>query len=349
MANGKILLVPGTQATSLRGNGKTVYNAVRVEVGLGDEAIHKRTPKQVGTLLSMRHLSNKLDPIATSQEPGTEVKSGEVLRTPYNKWPPKWIDHWFGYDWRADLRFNANRLLDQLRSLSNSGNDGRWNLIGHSQGGLLIVLASKMANSADEFAGMVRRVALVGCPLAGTMRAVEALLFGREDLGKENREDVMDAARTWPALYQMLPAWPAARDAKGQPRDPAKQFIWPGGWSSARGTPPNDDMLTRARETQALLCQPFSHLVPAVKIITIMGRRQPTPVSVQLQKNGRYVQKYAEEKGDGLVPKEKTNAHIGPSGGSFDTRVTYRGKTIKKHALLCRDASVRRRIKNFFS
>lgn len=148
----RTLLVPGTQATTLvdRDNNTVVYNAVRAAMNQlppGDQfiTVNNRTPEQLGALLSMKHTSGRLPPTATSLEPGTELIPGDVVQTPYNELP----DHEsFPYDWRADLRFNANRLLRRLRA----GADVRWNLIGHSQGGLLIVLASKMLDNQHEFA-----------------------------------------------------------------------------------------------------------------------------------------------------------------------------------------------------
>ena len=85
-------------------------------------------------------------------EDGTFVVKGEVLRVPYDGLP---VDIWWRYDWRADLRFNAHKLLQTLRDESQNG--VRWNLIGHSQGGLVIVLASKLAESPREFASIVGR------------------------------------------------------------------------------------------------------------------------------------------------------------------------------------------------
>ena len=226
MADERTLLVPGTQATTLRDDkGNTVYNAVRVQLLIGRGDIGDRNPEQLGKLVSMKHAPGRLKPVRTSLEYGTHIVRGDVLRTPYDGLP---VTNWFRYDWRADLRFSANRLLQFLREEAETGL--RWNLIGHSQGGLVIVLASKLARSPREFASMVGRVVLVGSPLAGTVRAVEALLFGRADMGKGNLPGLLAAARTWPAAYQMLPAWPAALGADGSPRPPTEQFIWPDGW-----------------------------------------------------------------------------------------------------------------------
>jgi pimeloyl-ACP methyl ester carboxylesterase len=333
------LLVPGTQATTLRDqNGTVVYNAVRVQFIIGRNDLGDRDPAQVGKLLSMEHTPGRLKPARTSLEDGTYVVRGDVLRTPYDGLP---VTEWFRYDWRADLRFNANKLLQFLRDETQGGT--RWNLIGHSQGGLIIVLASKLAESPREFASMVGRVALVGAPLAGTVRALEAILFGREDLGRENLPGILAASRTWPALYQMLPAWPAAVDQKGKPLPPEQQLIWPAGWGGLMREGIQEDLLQRARETQALLTGPFSHLAPGVDTLTVMGKRQTTPLSVPKRADG-FVQEYATEKGDSLVPEATTSAHIGPL--VLDRRKIYAGK-VNAHALLCIDPDVQKLIGKF--
>ena len=344
MADERTLLVPGTQATTLRDrDGETVYNAVRVALLIGRDDIGDRDPDELGKLVSMEHTQGQLEPVRTSLEDGNRIVKGDVVRTPYiglhNGHP---VTDWFPYDWRADLRFNANRLLQFLREEAQPGS--RWNLIGHSQGGLLIVLASKLAGSPYEFASMVGRVVLVGCPLAGTVGAVKALLLGGDDLGEQYRPGLLAAVRTWPALYQMLPAWEeAAVDANGSPRPPTEQFIWPGGWGDQLKAkdPIQADLLLRARETQALLTGPFSHLVPAVDTLTIMGQEQQTPISAHLGDDGNI--KYEPGKGDGHVPEGITNEHIGKS---TDRRVVLRG--LKDHAMLCSDLEIQNWISRFF-
>lgn len=334
------LLVPGTQATSLKDEDGTVYNAVRVQLRIGRGDVGDRDPDEVGALLSMEHAPGRLQPVRTSLEAGTFVRKGEVLRVPYDGLP---VDVWWRYDWRADLRWNALKLLTTLRQESHDGR--RWNLIGHSQGGLVIILASKLAASPREFASMVGRVVLVGAPIAGTVRALEAILFGREDMGEENAPGLLAAARTWPALYQMLPSWPSALDNNEKPRPREKQFNQPGGWGKLMNGahPIQEDLLTRARETQALLTGPFSHLA-GVDTLTVMGKRQMTPISVPL-KGGKYVQKYKNQKGDSLVPEKITSRHLGDP--VHDRRKIFTGK-VNAHAMLCIDPDVQKLVSVFF-
>ncbi len=334
------LLVPGTQATALRDREGTIYNVVRVQLLVGRSDIGDRDPDALGRLLAMEHVPERLSPEKSTLEPDNFVARGDVLRVPYDGLP---VDIWWRYDWRADIRWNALKLLSTLREESRGGR--RWNLIGHSQGGLVIILASKLAESPREFASMVGRVVLVGAPIAGTVRALEAILFGRADLGDEHLPGLLAAARTWPALYQMLPSWAAALDNNGDPRPPDKQFDQPGGWGAltSADAPIREDLLLRARETQALLTGPFSHL-GSVDVLTIFGKQQMTPIHVAL-KGSTYEQKYRNQMGDGLVPEKITQKHIGAP--VHDRRLVLT-KPVKAHAMLCVDPDVQDVIDTFF-
>jgi pimeloyl-ACP methyl ester carboxylesterase len=339
----RTLLVPGTQATTLRdGDGNLVYNAVRVQLIIGRDDLGDRTGDQVAQLLGMEHDPGQLAPKRTSLEDGTEVRTGAVLRTPYDGLP---VTDWFRYDWRSDLRYNAKKLLRFLQDSSPEG--GRWNLIGHSQGGLLIVLASKLAGEPREFAKLVGRVVLVGTPLAGTMRATEAILFGRDDLGADLKPAILAAARTWPALYQMLPAWPAVRGKDNRsPLPEDAQFTQPGGWPGLLDVENGiqSHLLQRARETQALLTGPFSHLAPGVDTLVIFGKHQKTPISVP--RSGQTIKnEYRNQQGDSLVPEKLSQSFLGSP--VHDRRIIYTGR-VRAHAFLCIDEDVQRDIKTFF-
>jgi len=335
----RTLLVPGTQATVLTdGTGKRVYNAVRVGLQIGRRDLGKRDPDEVGRLLAMEHVPGQLKATKTSLEAGTFILKGEVVKVPYDGLSR--TDE-FRYDWRADLRYNALRLLALLRDEAKNGQ--RWNLIGHSQGGLIIVLASKLAESPREFATLVGRVALVGTPLAGTVRALDALLFGREDLGAERLRGILAAARTWPALYQMLPAWRAAVTPTGEELPFEKQFIFSEGWAGHATQGIQADLLQRARETQALLRGPFSYMSPGVEVLVLFGKRQDTPTHVE-RDGDIFSQDYSSAAGDSLVPELLTGAFLGEA--AYETRISVSGN-IKAHAMLCADPEIQSRIRKF--
>lgn len=340
----RTLLVPGTQASTLADqHGTPVYNAVRVSLGFQKSELGGRPPDEWQALLSMEHAPGSLVPVRTSLLPGVEIHASGVVRTPYDRmlafaapWP---------YDWRGDIRYNAQLLLEELRA--NRPADGRWNLIGHSQGGLVIVAASAMTASLAEFGQLVARVILVGSPLAGTMRAAEAILWGSEGLGKANVDAARGMARTWPALHQMLPSWGAVVDAEGEPIPPAGQFTQPGGWPGAWGEGIQPDLLRRAVELQDLLHGPFSRMA-GVATLAILGNRQMSPVTV-VRTGDEYPDDraaMANQKGDSLVPYRRT---LDWGGQPYANRVVAFGGKVERHAMLCADEDVIRTTRSFLA
>jgi pimeloyl-ACP methyl ester carboxylesterase len=332
----RTLLVPGTQATSLADqNGTVVYNAVRVSVGLQKDDLGGRPPSEWEALLGMEHRAGLWPPTRTSLDPATELHPASVVRTPYDRiWDA--VEPW-PYDWRGDIRHNALRLLRHLEA--GKPQDGRWNLIGHSQGALVIVLASKLTARVDDFSRLVARVILVGAPLAGTMRAGEALLWGSTGLGADKVAIARAVGRTWPSLYQMLPSWRAVVvNDKDKVAPDDQQLTVPGGWPGEFGAGIQLDLLQRARETQALLHGPFSQFGAGVMTMAFQGQKQQSPVTV-VCKNGRYPEKptMKSETGDSLVPSKKT---LEWGGGPFANQVTVLTGKPRRHAELCDDEDV---------
>jgi pimeloyl-ACP methyl ester carboxylesterase len=338
MAN--TILVPGTQATCLSDGTRVVYNAVRIGLPLIEEGIAGYPRDQWVQLMSMEHAPGQLAPVRTSLLPGVGLGPTTVVRSPYE--PLGGQDMW-PYDWRADLRWNAERLLAELRARRDRG-DRPPNLVGHSQGGLLIVLASKVAGA--EFAGLVRRVIFVGSPLAGTLKAAAALLFGRDDLGSGTALIGRAMSRTWPAIYQMLPAWPSVVDGQGAALPQAEQLLSPGGWPAGWNDGVTPDLLGRAAAVQAMLANPLEFMDPA-RVTTLMSRNQTTGISVRRDDaapvEGRFTPNMQIRSGDTLVPFDLTQAW---GGDAFRATVVQTGNQTRPHAELCCDNSVSAFIKS---
>ena len=329
----RTLLVPGTQATSLADqNGNVVYNAVRVSLGLQKDELGGRPPDEWQRLLSIEQAPGSWRPSRTSLEPGTEIVPHGVVGTPYDRMM-SFAEPW-PYDWRMDIRYNAQLLLEHMRA--NKPANGRFNLLGHSQGGLVIILASKLTFDLNEFSRLVARVVLVGTPLAGTMRAAEALIWGSEGLGEGNVKAARGMGLTWPALYQMLPTWRAVVRPDEQPESDDRQLLQRGGWPGPFGEGVQDDLLLRARETADLLAGPFSRLGSGTMAMAILGKRQMTPVEVV--RDGDLLPEahaYARnQQGDDLVPYRGT---LDWGGASLGDHVVALGKRAEKHAFLCND------------
>jgi len=332
------LLVPGTQASTLidRANGSApIYNAVRMGLPLIAKSLGGLPKEEWVAAMSMEHAPGQLAPTRTSLQPGRDLGFGEVSRVPYDL-----LDYeGWGYDWRADMRWNAERLVDDLDARLIRERE-RARLIGHSQGGLIIVLASKHAGAA-EWDRLVSRVVLVGSPLAGTLNALEALLPGSPSLGDDNRILARDMARTWPALYQMLPAWSCIEESDGDPRAPADQVLEPGGWPGQAGI--TADLLTRAQEAQALLRNPFAEF-GAAEVRAFLGTNHKTPQALirDADEDGRFV--FKDQSGDSLVPHARTMAW---GDQSYHASVRMFNKNTQNHARLCVDVRVATRIRQF--
>ena len=334
------LLVPGTQATNLiTATRKRVYNAVRVNMGLTRTDLGP-DPRTWVPLLSMAHTPGQLAPAKTTLQPNTAVKAGEVLLTPYESFSSGY--EMYPYDWRCDIRHNAQQLLDHLDAEQPAS--GRWNLMGHSQGALVIVIASKMLDDPDRFDELVSKVVLLGAPLAGTMRAGDALTLGSEDLGTNERNFALEAARTWPALFQMLPSWAAVVDAARAPLPASQQLLAPGGYPDG-ATGITADILSRAREAQDMLTEPLAAMGSA-RVMTVLTNNKATKTHVMREvRGGRdgFTEDFFE-KGDSLVPYDRT---IAWGDAAFRNSVQLVEGSVRAHAFLGIDEEIAALIDDF--
>jgi pimeloyl-ACP methyl ester carboxylesterase len=124
----------------------------------------------------------------------------------------------FPYDWRLDIRENANRFDKFLRS--DPRLVGRTIIIvAHSMGGVIAWhWQSKYFDRAVAGNPAVRKILFVGAPLKGTCEMVRMLVSGYKDVpaagwltnvayGKLFR-DLRPAAFTFPSVFQLLPRVP---------------------------------------------------------------------------------------------------------------------------------------------
>jgi pimeloyl-ACP methyl ester carboxylesterase len=146
----------------------------------------------------------------------------------------------FAYDWRQDCRITSAQLdafIDEvlartalLRHYRDAANrpypNLRVDLVGHSMGGLII--ADYLARRRAAARKKVRRVVSIGTPFQGSVDAVAKVSTGMgsfTDAPPRDRE--REAARTIPALYQLLPTFPGALDPDpGLPGDIFSVGTW---------------------------------------------------------------------------------------------------------------------------
>ncbi len=124
-----------------------------------------------------------------------------------------------GYDWRQDCSRSADQLGAFIREVLErtwllphyrDERDRRVDLVGHSMGGLVVADYLARHGGAD-----VRRVVTIATPFLGSLEAIKKLTTGLGSLAGENpRDREREAARTMPAVYQLLPTFPGAVKSK---------------------------------------------------------------------------------------------------------------------------------------
>jgi pimeloyl-ACP methyl ester carboxylesterase len=124
------------------------------------------------------------------------------------------VHHVFAYDWRRDLVESARRLDATLEELAGQEPDwdGRFNLVGHSMGGLVAryYLRYGTAEPAPDqpvtWAGAkrIRNLILVATPSGGSLPALEGLLFGNR-VGLSYTTLAAPVIARMPSVYQLIP------------------------------------------------------------------------------------------------------------------------------------------------
>ena len=343
------LLVPGTGATVLRDSlGHNLGNPARPDTAFGLAALAVRSPQEAVDTLAMEHRAGQWSPLRSSVKDGRSILPGHVLTALYTQLPDDWAHYM--YDWRADIRHNAERLVRWLSARTRDGE--RWHMVAHSQGAVVAVLAAKLMEDEERFARHVASLRLVAPPLAGTVvsarwmidglapaadasfmdRALD--LFGqvmpsRRAEGESDVANLQEAVRTWPALYQMLPAWRAARNEGGD-----LSLLAAATWAGHDAIDPA--LLERARETRAMLADPLSHLA-GVDVRLVMTAHRDTPVAMA-HRDGRLLSEVvAHEPGDTLIPRRRTLDHY---DGALDGHVDTVEGAEELHSKLLSDARV---------
>jgi hypothetical protein len=348
------LLVPGTSGCKLLLDGvdigwPTELTATAWLAGLTSlwagfpQDLISADPERLVKLLSMEFGDTASSAPTRTTLAGGTMTCGSVLRLAYNQFTDFKT---FVYDWRSDIRESAAKLVERLETRSDA--DRRWRILAHSQGGLVVVAASKLyarkhGDDDRAFSRIVSHVVLLATPLLGTVNAAEALIVG-DNLAPSFREHFRRIVRTWPALHQMLPTWPGS--VQLGPGDAAAPYnlmddrAWVGLNIDAA-------LLKRARETrQEFLRAPLSRM-NGVEVQIMMSRALPTRDRV-IQTSGGLALADPTSTGDGLVPEPVTHARSGKV--ERDRMQSFGGGTgtTLQHFVLANDPVIATATKDFF-
>jgi pimeloyl-ACP methyl ester carboxylesterase len=144
----------------------------------------------------------------------------------------------FPYDWRQDVAVSGAQLAafveevvartKLLRHYSGFAQNPKVDLVGHSMGGLVICeYLSQLPNKK-----LVGKVATLGTPFLGSLESLVKLLTGLGNLsGEVPKEREREAARSMPAIYQLLPSFPRAIK-EGAPKPPTTNLFRADAWQS---------------------------------------------------------------------------------------------------------------------
>jgi pimeloyl-ACP methyl ester carboxylesterase len=123
----------------------------------------------------------------------------------------------FAYDWRRDNRVSARRLQrsadDWLKAWrESSGNkDAKLILVGHSMGG---VISRYYLECLDGWRN-TRTLVTFGTPYRGSLKAISTLSNGMEKKIGPIALDLTAMARSFTAIYQLLPVYPCVETDNG--------------------------------------------------------------------------------------------------------------------------------------
>jgi pimeloyl-ACP methyl ester carboxylesterase len=121
----------------------------------------------------------------------------------------------FPYDWRRDNRVAARRLQRQSGEwltkwrASSGADDAKLVLVGHSMGGLI---ARYFLECLDGWRN-TRTLVSFGTPFRGSVNALDTLVNGK----KIKFFDLTDVARSFTAIYQLLPTYPCYVNGNEKP------------------------------------------------------------------------------------------------------------------------------------
>jgi hypothetical protein len=156
-------------------------------------------------------------------------REGELINFAYEKMVRRlreWNDqplYLFPYDWRKPLEVTASRLVEFIDHVQGKlGKDGDpvgVSFVTHSMGGLVLRSALELRRP-NPFRD-VERIAFVAPPFRGSCDIPLTLIAGEKSGWLGEDEDFRKLARTFPAVYQLIPSFEGAAIAAetGTPLD----------------------------------------------------------------------------------------------------------------------------------
>ncbi len=115
----------------------------------------------------------------------------------------------FRYDWRLDLLEIAKKLSQFLDLLERKTGQGRFRIVTHSMGGL--ILSAFLKRDLAKNLPRVQRAVMAAPPFWGSIESLRVLVAGETvGWGFNAPEVYRKVARTFPSVYQLVSGYPQA-------------------------------------------------------------------------------------------------------------------------------------------
>jgi pimeloyl-ACP methyl ester carboxylesterase len=212
-----VLFVPGFTGTTLLQGGDMVYLTGAQAVGLSAPPLGLPPYWDgVSSDASSLSFSQRRDGIEAG-EPVEDVRFASCIRVaiyaPFLSWAQNCMGrpfHTFPFDWRRDPWENANALVDKIRAVSAAHGGLPVQLLGHSNGGVLSLIATTILLKQGEH--LVHSLIYAGAPFKGGYGVLEGFTSGLT-IGLTNTKSIdAKAAMTIAGRLVFLPLVDGADD-----------------------------------------------------------------------------------------------------------------------------------------
>jgi pimeloyl-ACP methyl ester carboxylesterase len=260
----------------------------------------------------------------------------------------------FGYDWRHDIRANAQQLSRFIENLAmERGGQLRVNLVGHSMGGLLALTLLRFGHTGERWSGAkyVRRIVFAGVPFRGAPAIFDDILVGTAT-GRNTALLSNRALFSFPSSFQLLPDdddFFASESGHQVRMDLGLVETWrEHGWSVLADPKLRDDaryrvhlgrMLSARRTFHDELQHDLADWPESVEALTIVGRGRPTDAKWRWEKDLVALRNPLREDGDGDVLTTRAQPLPGMQTAVVETKAA--------HAFILSDRDVQRRVFEF--
>jgi len=200
-----IILIPGIQGTTLLDSNRPDFKTVWSGIKKFFSDIHRLRLKSNG--VSDEHLESIIE-----RSDVENIAYSELINYLKDKGYKVFI---FGYDWRKSNKDAAIKLAALVESLKlRYGNTNSFNFITHSMG-CLVLSAYLKSLSEEEQDTVVNRAIMTVPPFLGSMESTMNLTIGSSLLFNSS-DDFRKVARTFPAVYELLPVYKDAYSFSNQ-------------------------------------------------------------------------------------------------------------------------------------